>query len=238
MRIDRKSFLQLSAAGAAGAVIPARLHGDQPAPPATAKPRKQVNAAIKGTTDAVATFITTAHFRNMPADAVEQAKRCLIDGFGVVLAGSTLRGSAIVREYAKRVADRKEATILGASAFMAPVQYAALVNGASGHAMDFDDTQLSSTPDRTYGLLTHPTVPALASALAVAERQGATGAEFLEAFLIGFEVECKIAEAIDPDHYGTRRRKPSSRPNSACRSCWPPSRSGARRVSRNLPMSS
>jgi 2-methylcitrate dehydratase PrpD len=67
--------------------------------------------------------------------------------------------------------------------------------------MDFDDTQLSSTPDRTYGLLTHPTVPALASALAVAERQGASGTAFLEAFLVGFEVECKIAEAIDPDHY-------------------------------------
>ena len=70
--------------------------------------------------------------------------------------------------------------------------------------MDFDDTQLSSTPDRTYGLLTHPTVPALASALAIAERQGASGAAFLEAFLVGFEVECKIAEAIDPDHYTAR----------------------------------
>ena len=64
--------------------------------------------------------------------------------------------------------------------------------------MDYDDTQLSTTPDRTYGLLTHPTVPALPAALAVAERTGASGAAFLEAFLTGFEVECKIAEAIDP----------------------------------------
>ncbi|MEO5742692.1 MAG: MmgE/PrpD family protein, partial [Vicinamibacterales bacterium] len=55
--------------------------------------------------------------------------------------------------------------------------------------------------DRTYGLLTHPTVPALASTLAVAEERRASGAAFLEAFLTGFEVECKIAEAIDPDHY-------------------------------------
>jgi 2-methylcitrate dehydratase PrpD len=49
--------------------------------------------------------------------------------------------------------------------------------------------------------LTHPTVPALASALAVGESLSASGAQFLEAFLTGFEVECKIAEAIDPDHY-------------------------------------
>src|SRR4029078_9390375 len=74
-------------------------------------------------------------------------------------------------------------------------------NGASGHAMDYDDTQLSTTPDRTYGLLTHPTLPPLVAALAVGERVGASGAAFLEAFLTGFEVECKIAEAIDPDHY-------------------------------------
>jgi len=201
MRISRHSFLKLTAAGAAGAIVPSTIHGAQPAAPAAAKPKKQQHAAIKGTTDAVATFIATASLSRMPAAAIEQAKRCLVDGFGVILAGSTLHGSAIVRDYVRRPGDRKEATILGASSFMAPVPSAALVNGASGHAMDFDDTQLSSTPDRTYGLLTHPTVPALASALAIAERQGASGAAFLEAFLVGFEVECKIAEAIDPDHY-------------------------------------
>ena len=84
---------------------------------------------------------------------------------------------------------------------MTSAAHAALLNAASGHAMDYDDTQLSTTPDRTFGLLTHPTVPALAAALAVAERTRASGAAFLEAFLVGFEVECKIAEAIDPEHY-------------------------------------
>ena len=78
---------------------------------------------------------------------------------------------------------------------------AALLNGLSGHALDFDDTQLSTTPDRIFGLLTHPTMPPLAAALAVGERQHATGRQFLEAFLTGFEVECKISEAIHPHHY-------------------------------------
>jgi 2-methylcitrate dehydratase PrpD len=44
-------------------------------------------------------------------------------------------------------------------------------------------------------------VPALASALAMSESVGASGREFLQAFLVGFEVECKVAEAILPDHY-------------------------------------
>ncbi len=200
MRMTRKSFFKLAVAGAAGAsftrTIDARAQsGGQ------AKAPKMEKAAIKGTTDALTAFITKTDLGSMPADVVAQAKRCLVDGFGVVLAGSTVKGSAIVRDYVRTVGDRKEATAVGAGGFETSAAHAALLNAASGHAMDYDDTQLSTTPDRTFGLLTHPTVPALAAALAVAERKHASGAAFLEAFLVGFEVECKIAEAIDPNHY-------------------------------------
>jgi 2-methylcitrate dehydratase PrpD len=203
MRINRKSFLRLAATGAVGVAVPTQSHaaGERLPPAAGLAPKKLQGAAIKGSTDAVATFIGRTTLRDMPPEAVEQARRCLVDGFGVILAGSTVRGTEIVRGYVRRVSDRREATVLGAGSFSAPASLAALVNGASGHAMDYDDTQLSTTPDRTFGLLTHPTVPALASALAIGERMGASGAAFLEAFLVGFEVECKIAEAIDPDHY-------------------------------------
>ena len=155
-----------------------------------------------GVTKAVTTFIQNARFDDIPAKAVAEAKRCLIDGFGVVLAGATVHGSGIVREYVKTfdVATRG-ASILGPERLSANAAHAALANAASGHAMDYDDTQLSSTPDRVFGLLTHPTVPVLASTLAVAERRGVSGRTFLEAFLTGFEVECKTAEAIKPDHY-------------------------------------
>ncbi len=194
MRISRKTFLHMSAAGAAGSMLPR-------AGAAQTKSPKATRAAIKGTTDALTAFITKTTLSSMPADVVTEAKRCLVDGFGVILAGSTVKGSAIVRDYVRTVGDRKEATAIGAGGFMTSAEHAALINAASGHAMDYDDTQLSTTPDRTFGLLTHPTVPALAAALAVAERKKASGAAFLEAFLVGFEVECKIAEAIDPEHY-------------------------------------
>ena len=190
--ISRKNFLKL----AAGAPLLPRVLAA-----ADIKPKKVEKAAIKGTTDALTSFITTTRLASMPADVVAQARRCLVDGFGVVLAGSTVRGSEIVRDYVRSVGARKEATAIGAGALMTSAAHAALLNAASGHAMDYDDTQLSTTPDRTFGLLTHPTVPALAAALAVAERRRASGAAFLEAFLVGFEVECKIAEAIDPEHY-------------------------------------
>src|SRR5262249_38254775 len=105
MRINRKSFLQLAAAGAAGATVPARLNimDDPRLPAADTNSKKLQGAAIKGTTDAIARFIATTTLDSMPPAAVAQGKRCLVDGFGVILAGSTVHGSAIVRDYVKSI---------------------------------------------------------------------------------------------------------------------------------------
>lgn len=198
--MNRKEFLRTVAGGAAGTVTGSHLinAAQSPAPAAGAK---VTGDSLRGSTRAVVDFITAARIESFPPEVVAQAKRCLIDGFAVMLAGSTVHGSAIVRRYVRSMGARGRASILGQERMTASAPHAALANGASGHAMDFDDTQLSTTSDRTYGLLTHPTIPALASSLAVAEERRASGSAFLEAFLTGFEVECKIAEAIDPEHY-------------------------------------
>ena len=206
MRLNRKEFLELVGCGAAASV--AAACGDAPdavaqtAPAPAAKPKKEVQRAdIKGTTDAVRRFIATSSLKDMPADVVTQGKRCLIDNFGVLLAGSTAEGSHILRQYAQKVSGIKEATVLGRQPLVVSAAHAALANAGSGHALDYDDTQLSTTPDRTFGLLTHPTTPTLCAALAVAERTGASGAALLEAYVTGVEVACKMAEVIDPNHY-------------------------------------
>jgi 2-methylcitrate dehydratase PrpD len=69
------------------------------------------------------------------------------------------------------------------------------------HADDYDDTQLAVAKDRVYGLLTHPTAPALPSAIAKGEALNASGADVFLAYQLGVEVECKISEAINPRHY-------------------------------------
>src|SRR5205807_776185 len=92
------------------------------------------------------------------------------------------------------------ATIVG-SGLKASPRFAAWTNGTSIHADDFDDTQLSAAKDRVYGLLVHPTVPVLPAIFALAEGKGVSGKEFMLAYHLGVEVECKIAEAISPRHY-------------------------------------
>ncbi|HVS23324.1 MAG TPA: MmgE/PrpD family protein [Gammaproteobacteria bacterium] len=152
-------------------------------------------------TGAVVGFVGKARFAGFPSEAVAIAKRCIIDGLGVLLAGSTQRAAEIVAAHVRGGGTRVEATVLGPRPFKTNAAAAALVNGTSGHALDWDDTQLATSPDRIFGLLTHPTIPPLVACLALGERARVSGARFLEAFLTGFEVECKIAETIHPDHY-------------------------------------
>src|SRR5215216_849653 len=152
-------------------------------------------------TAAVVDFIASTSFADIPSEAVEIGRRCIADGLGVMLAGSTTTASEILRAHVREDGSRAESTTLGRDSVQTRAASAALVNATSGHAHDYDDTQLSTAADRIFGLLTHPTVPPLAAALAIGERLGVSGKELLEAFLTGFEVECKIAEAIKPTHY-------------------------------------
>jgi len=150
----------------------------------------------------VAQFIEKMAFNEFPDEVLHIGKRCVLDGLAVILAGSQQQCTRIVRNFSIKNGQAAESTAFGGKPVKLPAMFAALINGTAGHAMDWDDTQLSTTPDRIFGLLTHPTVPPLVAALAVAETcDTVSGKEFMTAFLTGFEVECKIAEAIHPEHY-------------------------------------
>ncbi len=158
-------------------------------------------AKAPGLTEYVGKFVVATRYEDIPEDVIELGKKSILDGLGLALAGSRAQTGAICREYVGRlgICDGK-ATIVGSSKKTSP-RFAAFVNGVSIHADDFDDTQLSAARDRVYGLLVHPTVPVLPALLALAEGRAISGKEFMLAYHLGVEVECKIAEAISPRHY-------------------------------------
>lgn len=149
-------------------------------------------------TELLARFALTE--RAIPDEVREIATNHLTDGVAVMLAGATEESGAIVRAHLSEMGGRSQAGVLG-TRLRAPLQLAAWANGTAGHAMDYDDTQLATDPQSVYGLLTHPTVPVLAAALAAVEDTGASGADLLDAYIVGVEVECRIADAINPRHY-------------------------------------
>jgi 2-methylcitrate dehydratase PrpD len=154
-----------------------------------------------GLTNYVGIFVTQTKYEEIPADVIELGKKSILDGLGLALAGSRAESGAISRQFVEQsgVCGGK-ATIIGSRQKTSP-RFAALVNGISVHADDFDDTQLAAAKDRVYGLLMHPTVPVLPAIFALAEQHSVTGKEWMTAYHAGVEVECKIAEAISPRHY-------------------------------------
>jgi 2-methylcitrate dehydratase PrpD len=153
-----------------------------------------------GPTEELVKFLAKAKYGDVPSDALRTARGLILDGLGVMLAGNVERGTRILQSYVRQMGGKPEATVLGAG-FKAPLPKAALLNAASGHAMDYDDTQLSTSKEAVYGLLTHPTVPVLSAVLAVGETGTISGKSLLLAYILGVEVECRIADAIHPRHY-------------------------------------
>lgn len=150
----------------------------------------------------VARFITATRPGDIPGDVMRLGKRSILDGLGLALAGNAAESGHIVRQYLRTLgcATDRGCTVIG-TRLKVPPRFAAFANGIAVHADDYDDTQLAVAKDRVYGLLTHPTAPALPPVLALAERDNRSGLDMLTAYQVAVEVETKISEAINPRHY-------------------------------------
>jgi len=132
----------------------------------------------------------TLTFDDLPEDVVKVANQCIQDWYGCALVGSKEPLADILRgQFGHRSG---QCSVIGSDLKLdAPTT--ALLNGASGHALDFDDTG-----SRTH---CHSTAPVLPALLAVCEEIGASGKDLITAFVVGVEVLGRIAFAMGPDHY-------------------------------------
>ena len=143
-------------------------------------------------TDAAIDFILQTQLDDIPADVQHLGKRAILDTVGVSLAAARDEAVAILAETLAGREGNSAATVIGRS-HRTDALSAALINGVLAHALDFDDVN-----DSCMG---HPSAPLVPAVLALGEELGASGAQVLEAFLIGFELECKLGLAIGNAHY-------------------------------------
>ncbi len=146
-----------------------------------------------GPTEALARFAVEMDGRSLPRPVVQGARRAILDCLGVALAGSLEPAAQIVTAQVLSHGGVTESTIWGAGAARTSAWNAALANGTAAHALDYDDYILAMPG--------HPSVPVLPAVIAVGERLGASGANVLAAFLVGFEVEAKLGLASGQQAY-------------------------------------
>lgn len=125
------------------------------------------------------------------SSAYEWATHVTLDWLSVAIAGAN---EPLVQMLAEEYGgSAEEAPVVLRDATRDGVLQAALINGAAGHALDFDDVAV-----RMYG---HPSVPVLPAALALAQVHSLSGRDFLRAVVVGHEVQSCIGEAFGESHY-------------------------------------
>lgn len=133
--------------------------------------------------------VSTYQFSMLPADIIERVRQCIVDWFSVTLAAL----DDPVHEIMMRGAGQSvgNAHIIG-HADMYPATVAALVNGTTAHALDFDDVNLAISG--------HPSAVIFSALLALAEQEGSSGQDVIAAFVAGYETACRVGSLVCPDH--------------------------------------
>ena len=143
-------------------------------------------------TERVVKFICETGGAAIAPEAREFGRRALLDTIGVALAGVDEPAARLARRIVEADGGQAQAAVIGTS-MRAPLGAAALANGTAGHALDYDDV--------TSSVNGHPSIPLVPAVLAVGEAEGASGADVVTAFVVGFEVEGKIGRALGRSHY-------------------------------------
>ena len=147
---------------------------------------------MSGMTARIAHFVADLESAKIPAKTREVARHAMLDWFAVTYAGRDEPVSRIVRRMVADEGGRASSTVIG-EAVLLPARAAALANGATSHALDYDDTH--------WDYVGHPSVAVFPAVFALAEQTGASGAALIEAFVIGAETACRVGRWLGDSHY-------------------------------------
>ena len=143
-------------------------------------------------TEALAAYVAGATPDILPERVQKEATRTFLNWVGCAIGGARHETVDIALAALSPFSGPAEASILGRSERL-DVLHAALINGISSHVFDFDDTHLRT--------VIHPAGPVASALLAYSERCAIRGPDFINALVLGVEIECRIGNAVFPAHY-------------------------------------
>lgn len=143
-------------------------------------------------TRALAEWIVDCDIEAIPVEVQRESVRTFVNWLGCAVGGA--RHETVDRALAAVTpfSGQATSTVLGRGERLDAL-HAALLNGITSHVLDYDDTHLKT--------IIHPAGPVASALLAVAETRPVSGRDFLNALIVGVEVECRIGNSVYPDHY-------------------------------------
>ena len=135
----------------------------------------------------LATYIAQAGRKPLPKPVLERTKHHTLDTIAAMVSGSRLPPGRAAISYIKTLGGTKQSTVIG-SKFVTTAEHAALANGMLAHADETDDSHAPS--------LTHPGCGVVPAALAMAERERASGTQLLRAVALGYDVGSRLSLSL------------------------------------------
>lgn len=133
-------------------------------------------------------FAQGLRFEDIPAAVRERAKYLILDSVGIAMASTHYPFADCILAGIREVSEPGDLPVIGMTARLG-MRDAVLMNGALVHGLDYDDTHMKS--------VVHATAATLPTALVVAAREGASGADLLAAYIVGMEAAIRIGEAAN-----------------------------------------
>jgi 2-methylcitrate dehydratase PrpD len=155
-------------------------------------PKTETTEAGKDVTRTLARYIVSAKEEDLPASVRKEASRTLLNWVGCAVGGSRHETVGIAISALSPFSGAAQASILGRKERL-DILHAALINGISSHVLDYDDTHTHN--------IVHPAGPVISAILALSEHHPISGTDFLNALVLGVDVECRIGNSVYPKHY-------------------------------------
>jgi len=141
-------------------------------------------------TERLARYMAQARERRLAPDVAREARHRILDTLAAMVSGAHLKPGEMAVRYARAQGGVAEATVITTDLRTSAVN-AALANGMFAHADETDDFEPVTKA--------HPGSAVVPAALAMAEREGRSGAELLAAVALGYDLCCRFLLALGPD---------------------------------------
>lgn len=136
-------------------------------------------------------FLYKLNYDDLPEAVIRQAKRCLLDYLGVVLAGAATETADKMRTFLSKFNDGGKITAIGYRR-RTDIFKAALVNGITSHILELDDGNRHS--------IVHSGSAVFSTLLPLIEQENMDGQRAIAGIVAGYETAIRIGSAIQPSH--------------------------------------
>jgi 2-methylcitrate dehydratase PrpD len=181
--MNRRHFLYASGGFSLSPLIPQNA----PQNPASTE-------AAKDVTRTLARHIVSTRHADLSAAVRKEAARTLLNWVGCAVGGSRHETVDIAISAMAPFSGPAQASILGRKERL-DILHTALINGISSHVLDYDDTHTRN--------IVHPAGPVISAILALSEHRPVSGVDFVNALVMGVDVECRVGNSVYPKHYET-----------------------------------